>query len=195
MTASPMTARGSWSLAEADCRLDDFEAVVEQATALDDYPHASRVEQNALVYNSSRLHRDILTAEGRNSVQAELVSALMGHNRSTDIKRMPNLLQVSSAFGRAMESIDREKICNAVYPALLAMKQRGAPDDAVQNAVAAAAEGYAFPTNLDRDQPVGGLPPQTQAELVWRAVTENWEAAALGDELAAYADRRRTEEV
>ncbi|MGH3587401.1 MAG: phytanoyl-CoA dioxygenase family protein, partial [Pseudonocardia sp.] len=31
-----------------------------------------------------------------------------GHNRSSDVRRMANLLQVSSAFGRAMESVDRE---------------------------------------------------------------------------------------
>ncbi|HEX2247443.1 MAG TPA: phytanoyl-CoA dioxygenase family protein, partial [Arthrobacter sp.] len=30
-----------------------------------------------------------------------------GHNRSADIRRMANLLQVSSAFGRAMETVDR----------------------------------------------------------------------------------------
>ena len=30
-----------------------------------------------------------------------------GTNRSTDIRRMANLLQISSAFGRAMESVDR----------------------------------------------------------------------------------------
>ena len=40
----------------------------------------------------------------------------------------------------------------------------------LRNVVAACAEGYAFPTNLDRDQPVGGLAPQTQAELVWQAL-------------------------
>ena len=30
-----------------------------------------------------------------------------GHNRSADIRRMANLLQVSSAFGRCMEAVDR----------------------------------------------------------------------------------------
>jgi ectoine hydroxylase-related dioxygenase (phytanoyl-CoA dioxygenase family) len=40
-----------------------------------------------------------------------------GTNRTSEVKRMANLLQVSSAFGRAMESVDRERLCNAVYPA------------------------------------------------------------------------------
>ena len=41
-----------------------------------------------------------------------------GHNRSTDVRRMANLLQVSSAFGRAMEAIDRAAMCRAIYPTL-----------------------------------------------------------------------------
>ena len=43
---------------------------------------------------------------------------------SSDIKRMANLLQVSSAFGRAMETVDREAISNALFPALLAPGSR-----------------------------------------------------------------------
>jgi ectoine hydroxylase-related dioxygenase (phytanoyl-CoA dioxygenase family) len=115
-----------------------------------------------------------------------------GTNHSTDIRRMANLLQVSSAFGRAMESVDRERVSAAVFPALLAAKAAGAGDAALANAVAAAAEGYSFPTNLDRDQPVGGLAPETQAELLARAVQEGWERDALAKELGAYAERRRT---
>ena len=118
-----------------------------------------------------------------------------GHNRSTDIKRMANLLQVSSAFGRAMEGIDREKVANAIYPALLARKSAGVDSQALRNAVAAGAEGYAFPTNLDRDQPVDGLAPSTQAELVMQALDEEWEPATLADALAGYSQRRRTDDI
>ena len=42
-----------------------------------------------------------------------------GENTSTDIRRMANLLQISSPFGRAMESLDRTAMVRAVYPALL----------------------------------------------------------------------------
>jgi ectoine hydroxylase-related dioxygenase (phytanoyl-CoA dioxygenase family) len=115
-----------------------------------------------------------------------------GTNHSADIRRMANLLQVSSAFGRAMESVDRERVSTALFPALLAAKAAGADDAALANAVAAAAEGYSFPTNLDRDQPVGGLAPETQAELLARAVREGWAPDALAKELAAHAERRRT---
>ena len=43
-----------------------------------------------------------------------------GHNRTSDIRRIGNLLQVSSAYGRAMESVDRAGIAKALYPALRA---------------------------------------------------------------------------
>ena len=61
----------------------------------------------------------------------------------------------------------------AVYPALLA-RRTPAPTSGLSNVVAASAEGYPFPTNLDLDQPVDGLAPQSQAELVRRAAGERW---------------------
>ena len=112
-----------------------------------------------------------------------------GTNVSAGIQRMANLLQVSSAFGRAMEKVDRARVVNAVYPALRAS---GLGADALANAVAASAEGYPFPTNLDLDQPVDGLTPVTQAELVHRALAEGWEPAALTAAIEDYAARRRT---
>jgi ectoine hydroxylase-related dioxygenase (phytanoyl-CoA dioxygenase family) len=110
-----------------------------------------------------------------------------GSNVSADIQRMANLLQVSSAFGRAMEQVDRARVVNAVYPALRAS---GLGPDALANAVAASAEGYPFPTNLDLDQPVDGLTPVSQAELVHRALAEGWEPVALIAAIDDYAARR-----
>src|SRR4029078_735438 len=45
-----------------------------------------------------------------------------GSTTSADIRRMANLLQISSPFGRAMEAMDRAAMVRATYPALLAMK-------------------------------------------------------------------------
>lgn len=39
-------------------------------------------------------------------------------------------------------------------------------------------------------QGVVGVAPETQAELLWRAVQEGWPAATLADELTAQAARR-----
>ena len=103
---------------------------------------------------------------------------------------MANLLQVSSAFGRAMESVDRVAMSRALYPVLARRRAAGAGARELDNVVAASAEGYAFPTDLDRDQPVGGLAPQTQAELVRQALAEGWDTATFTARLDAHTGRR-----
>jgi len=110
-----------------------------------------------------------------------------GTNRTTDVKRMVNLFQVSSAYGRAMESIDRTAMCKALYPALLTLTLT---QSQTANAIAACAEGYSFPTNLDRDPPTGGLAPKSQAALVHQALAGNWTPEALNTALDAQAARR-----
>ncbi len=91
-----------------------------------------------------------------------------------------------------MEVVDRTAMTKALFPALTAQKASGADERSLRNVVAASAEGYAFPTNLDRDQPIGGLAPQTQAELVWQALSEDWTAQALTEVLTAAEERRRS---
>ncbi|MFI9542433.1 phytanoyl-CoA dioxygenase family protein [Streptomyces sp. NPDC052016] len=114
-----------------------------------------------------------------------------GHNRSTGIRRMANLLQISSAFGRAMETVDREAMTNALFPVLLRRKADGASEDWLRRVIAATAEGYAFPTDLDLDPPVDGLAPPSQADTVRRAVVEDWAPERLRQELRDGAKRRR----
>ncbi|MFE5139168.1 phytanoyl-CoA dioxygenase family protein [Streptomyces fagopyri] len=114
-----------------------------------------------------------------------------GHNRTTDVRRMANLLQISSAFGRAMETVDREAMVNALFPVLLRRRSEGVGEAWLRRVVAACAEGYPFPTDLDRDPPLAGLAPPSQADTVWRALTEEWSPGRLRRELRAGAERRR----
>jgi len=109
-----------------------------------------------------------------------------GANVSADIQRMANLLQVSSAFGRAMEEVDRARVVTAVYDVL---RRRRLGPEALDAVVSASAEGY--PTDLDLDQPVDGPTPLSQAELVHRALAEDWEPSALATALAEHAARWR----
>ncbi|CAN1560927.1 COG5285 Protein involved in biosynthesis of mitomycin antibiotics/polyketide fumonisin [Paracoccaceae bacterium] len=111
-----------------------------------------------------------------------------GTNHTTDVKRMVNLFQVSSAYGRAMESIDRTAMCKALYPAFLAAKDLTA--DQIANTIAASAEGYSFPTNLDRDPPIGGLAPKSQAALMHEALAARWTPETLNAALDAQAAKR-----
>ncbi|MEU9539059.1 MULTISPECIES: phytanoyl-CoA dioxygenase family protein [Streptomyces] len=115
-----------------------------------------------------------------------------GHNRSADIRRMANLLQISSAFGRAMESVDREAMANALFPVLLRRKSEGVSEDWLRRVIAATAEGYPFPTNLDLDPPVDGLAPPSQADTLRRAVAEDWDPERLRQELQAATKRRQS---
>ncbi len=115
-----------------------------------------------------------------------------GTNRTTNVHRMANLLQINSPLGKCLESIDHERMCNAVYPSLLKFKASGASAVEVDNAVGACANGYAFPTNLDRDQPLVGLTNDAQVDVVRRAIAEEWSSDALRSELRAYAERRIT---
>lgn len=113
-----------------------------------------------------------------------------GTNTSSN-DRVANLVQISSAFGKTMETINTTAMIEAVYPALKARVDAGSiqPRD-VHNTIAAAADGYSFPTNLDADPPVGGNAPVTQQQLMQQALTEGWSLATLQEALGAYAQRR-----
>jgi ectoine hydroxylase-related dioxygenase (phytanoyl-CoA dioxygenase family) len=113
-----------------------------------------------------------------------------GSNVSADIRRMANLLQISSPFGRAMEALDRTAMVRAVYPALLAMKSAGTPQHELDNVVVATAEGYAFPTNLDLDQPIGSLAPPSQVDTVLAALANDLTPDELDVALRGQDDRR-----
>jgi ectoine hydroxylase-related dioxygenase (phytanoyl-CoA dioxygenase family) len=108
----------------------------------------------------------------------------------SQIRRIANLLQISSPFGRAMEALDRTAMVRAVYPALLAMKTAGRPQRELLNAVVATAEGYAFPTNLDNDQPIGSLAPPSQVDTVLAALADDLTEEQLDVALRDQDDRR-----
>ena len=106
-----------------------------------------------------------------------------GTNRTSDVRRMANLLQISSALGRAMESVDRTAIVLALYPVLL---NAAIDADAVSRVLAASAEGYPFPGDLDRHRPEGESSDQSPADITRRALRERWSADELAARLAAH---------
>lgn len=114
-----------------------------------------------------------------------------GHNRSVDILRMANLLQVSSAFGRAMETVNRDRMVARLYP-VLGAGDLGLSSREVANVIAASAEGYAFPTNLDRDPPLGGMVPKTQAQRLHEALAAGMTTEAFLNAMQAYGSSRQS---
>lgn len=116
-----------------------------------------------------------------------------GANQTIDVRRMVNLFQVSCAYGRAMESIDRTGMCKALYPVLVAARSSSSLSPAqIANAIAASAEGYPFPTNLDRDPPLGGLAPKSQAALFHEALQNGWTQEKFAAELDVQAAKKLT---
>ncbi len=113
-----------------------------------------------------------------------------GANTSADVQRLANLLQISSAFGRPIETVDRRAMSKALYPVLRAAQAEARMSACeIAAVVAASAEGYAFPTNLDTDPPVGGLAPETQQTIIARALGEDWSAEQLNAALDAREER------
>jgi ectoine hydroxylase-related dioxygenase (phytanoyl-CoA dioxygenase family) len=110
-----------------------------------------------------------------------------GANVTTDFQRMANLFQVSSAFGRTMETMNPDITALAAYPYLAGL----ADDRTRENVIAAACEGYAFPTNLDSDPPIGGLAPASQADIVRQAVADGWTLDQVQAAFAARNTRRQ----
>ena len=104
-----------------------------------------------------------------------------GTNVSADIQRMANLLQVSSAFGRAMETVDRDRVVPRGLPGAAATRPRRATRPRSTTRSRPSAEGYPFPTNLDLDQPVDGLTPPSMAEIVTELLARGAPADELGE--------------
>ncbi len=83
-----------------------------------------------------------------------------------------------------METIDRDKMCRLVYPHAVRAKSQGRlTQDELLAAIGSTAEGYSFPTNLDRDPPANGLAPETQAAFFARALIEGLSEADFSDHL------------
>ncbi len=113
-----------------------------------------------------------------------------GGNNRAETDRIANLVQVSSAFGRTMETVNHRKMIEAVYPTLQQMHKNGNAHRTIREVIATVADGYSFPTNLDSDPPIGGNAPETQQAMVLRALDEGWAFEQLSDVLDQYEARR-----
>jgi ectoine hydroxylase-related dioxygenase (phytanoyl-CoA dioxygenase family) len=115
-----------------------------------------------------------------------------GSNQTRDVERFANLLQVGSGYGRSIECVDRARISKAVFPVIARMTKAGqlGPRE-VEYVLAASAEGYPFPTNLDIDSPLSGMAPASQQDILRQALAENWPAARLEAAIDSYEAVRR----
>lgn len=107
-----------------------------------------------------------------------------GENTTSDFSRSANLLQISSAFGKPMETVDSLSLIEKCWPLLVQMYKQSGHSKEVDAAVRAIAEGYPFPTNLDRRPPApGGMAPESEQDLVIRALEGSWTTEQVLDPL------------
>ncbi|KAK9327369.1 hypothetical protein V1520DRAFT_349000 [Lipomyces starkeyi] len=98
-----------------------------------------------------------------------------GCNKTSSLERSANLLQISSAFGKPMESIDSIAVIDRTWDAISEKVRHGGLTKEVRAFVAAVADGYPFPTNLDNRPPgPDGMAPESEQELLLRSLEENW---------------------
>ncbi len=116
-----------------------------------------------------------------------------GENLTTDVQRFANLTQIGSTYGRSIEIVDRSRITLAVYDDLKRLLEAGEiTAREADNVVAATAEGYPFPANLDIDSPLSGMAPPSQQDLLRQALAEGWSKPQLQQAVAEQDGRKRS---
>lgn len=110
-----------------------------------------------------------------------------GENKSADIKRLANLLQISSAFGKPMETIDALPLIESVWEHLSHLYSEAGLSTEVKAFVAAVGEGYPFPTNLDRNPPkADNMAPESEQGVIMKSLLEGHDKNAVLNALRTY---------
>ncbi|KAK3053894.1 hypothetical protein LTR09_005174 [Extremus antarcticus] len=107
-----------------------------------------------------------------------------GENITADFNRSANLVQVSSAFGKAMENIDTLPLIEKTYDSIVAKHGAEGTSREVDAFIRAVAEGYPFPTNLDCRPPApGGMAPMSEQDMLRKAISDGWSKDKAMEEL------------
>ncbi|KAL5415674.1 hypothetical protein PMIN04_008493 [Paraphaeosphaeria minitans] len=115
-----------------------------------------------------------------------------GQNGSKDIMRSANLLQISSAFGKPMETIETYPLVEATWEFLKDMHKEEGLSDRVLAFVGNVAEGYPFPTNLDKRVPeTAGMAPESEQGALIRGLSEGWSKKRVLEEMRKMQDDSR----
>ena len=165
-------------------------------------PHSQKMESGYIAWRNPDIRKyfadnfsQLPLAKGDGAFFNPAVFHAAGTNRTTDIKRMANLTQIGSAFGRTLESVNRQQMSISIFPVLQQRRSAMWSDVDIKNVIAACSEGYPFPTNLDRDSPLKRLAPQSQADLVWKALCDGESVDQLKKTLNDLAERQQTDRI
>lgn len=103
-----------------------------------------------------------------------------GENRTSDVQRSANLLQISSALGRAMESVDTLAIIARCWDEVRKLHAERGTTEEVHAILNAIGEGYPFPTNLDRRPPApGGMAPESEIDVLQKGLMQGWDTGQV----------------
>ena len=165
-------------------------------------PHSQKMESGYVAWRNPDIRKyfaenfsQLPLAKGDGAFFNPAVFHAAGTYRTTDIKRMANLTQIGSAFGRTLESVTRQQMSISIFPVLKQRRSAKWSDVDIKNVIAACSEGYPFPTNLDRDSPLKRLAPQSQADLVWKALCDGESVDQLKKTLNDLAERQQTDRI
>ena len=165
-------------------------------------PHSQKMESGYIAWRNPDIRKyfadnfsQLPLAKGDGAFFNPAVFHAAGTNRTTDIKRMANLTQIGSAFGRTLESVNRQQMSISIFPVLQQRRSAMWSDVDIKNVIAACSEGYPFPTNLDRDSPLKRLAPQSQADLVWKALCDGESVDQLKKTLNDLKERQQTDRI
>lgn len=107
-----------------------------------------------------------------------------GENVSEDINRMANLLQICSAFGKTMETIDTLPLWEQCWEEVVVKFNKEGMSVEMEALLAAMTTPYPFPTNMDNNPPrPGGLTPVGELDIVLKALNEGWSKSKVVEEL------------
>lgn len=151
-------------------RRDEFRAYFKE-----NYTALPLALGDGLFFNPAVFH-----AAGANEMEVQPDSPGGGFHRKA------NLLQISSGLGKAMESIDTVPIVDRCWDGLVERYRAAGNrlDAPLEAFVLAVADGYPFPTNLDRRPPApSGMAPESEQEIVRRGLKEGWERERVVEEL------------
>ena len=102
-----------------------------------------------------------------------------GANHTADFDRTANLLQISSPFGKPMESVDHAVVIEKCWDELKRKSDSVGGETVggrqeVEACIKAMGAGYPFPTNLDRRMPKNGNKPESEQDVLRRGLREGW---------------------
>ncbi|KAF7518589.1 hypothetical protein G7054_g13405 [Neopestalotiopsis clavispora] len=113
-----------------------------------------------------------------------------GENTTKTVERSVNLLQISSAFGRAMETVNGPKMVRACWEELKSFAKKEGNGQGTDACINALGEGYPFPSNLDQRPPgPDGMAPTSEIDILWEGLRGDWST----DKVVSELDRIRTD--